>query len=86
MPRKKSKMMSKKMISKKMISKKKMSKKKMSKKNVKRKSKKSTCKKKKIKTVMHEFKYKKLRSSSGKKVINRKQAIAIALSMANKYC
>ena len=36
----------------------------------------------KIQKVMHEFKKKKLRSSSGDKVSNRKQAIAIALSEA----
>tara|TARA_B110000285_G_scaffold99773_1_gene113670 strand:- start:37 stop:222 length:186 start_codon:yes stop_codon:yes gene_type:complete len=37
-------------------------------------------KKKKVKKVMSEFKRKKLKSSSGKKVTNRKQAIAIALN------
>jgi thymidylate synthase len=37
-------------------------------------------KKKKVKKVMGEFKKKKLKSSSGKKVTNRKQAIAIALN------
>ena len=37
-------------------------------------------KKKKVKKVMGEFKRKKLKSSSGKKVTNRKQAIAIALN------
>jgi hypothetical protein len=36
--------------------------------------------KKKVKKVMGEYKRKKLRSSSGKKVTNHKQAIAIALS------
>jgi len=41
-------------------------------------------KKKKIKKVMGEFKKKKLKSSSGKKVTNRKQAIAIALSEARR--
>ena len=41
-------------------------------------------KKKKIKKVMGEFKRKKLKSSSGKKVTNRKQAIAIALSEARR--
>lgn len=34
----------------------------------------------KIKTVMHEFKSGKLKSSSGQKVTNPKQAIAIGLS------
>lgn len=38
--------------------------------------------KRKIKIVMEEFKDKKLKSSSGKKVTNPKQAIAIALSSA----
>ena len=41
-------------------------------------------KKKKIKKVMGEFKRKKLKSSSGKKVTKRKQAIAIALSEARR--
>ncbi len=40
--------------------------------------------KKKIKKVLGEFKKKKLKSSSGKKVTNRKQAIAIALSEARR--
>jgi hypothetical protein len=37
---------------------------------------------KKVAKVMREFKKKKLKSSSGKKVTSRKQAIAIALSEA----
>ena len=41
-------------------------------------------KKKKVKKVMGEFKRKKLKSSSGKKVTNRKQAIAIALNSKDK--
>jgi|TARA_R100000093_G_scaffold63957_1_gene34938 hypothetical protein len=41
-------------------------------------------KKKKIKKVMGEFKRNKLKSSSGKKVTNPKQAIAIALSEARR--
>jgi len=36
----------------------------------------------KVQTVMHEFKTGKLKSSSGQKVTNRKQAVAIALSEA----
>jgi hypothetical protein len=40
--------------------------------------------KKKVKKVMGEFKRKKLKSSSGKKVTNRKQAIAIALNSKKK--
>jgi len=36
----------------------------------------------KVAKVMREFKKKKLKSSSGKKVTSRKQAIAIALSEA----
>ena len=39
---------------------------------------------KKIRTVMREFKAKKLKSSSGQKVTNPKQAIAIALSEAGQ--
>ena len=41
-------------------------------------------KKKKIKKVMGEFKRNKLKSSSGKKVTKRKQAIAIALNSKKK--
>lgn len=36
----------------------------------------------KVEDIMHEFKQGKLKSSSGKKVTNRKQAIAIGLSEA----
>lgn len=38
----------------------------------------------KVQKVMHEHKEGKLRSGSGKKVTNRKQAVAIALSEARK--
>ena len=38
----------------------------------------------KVKKVMGEFKRGTLKSSSGKKVTNRKQAIAIALSEAQR--
>lgn len=38
----------------------------------------------KIKKVMREFKGGKLRSSSGQKVTNQKQALAIALSEARR--
>ena len=38
----------------------------------------------KIEKVMHEHKEGKLKSSSGKKVTSRKQAVAIALSEARK--
>ena len=41
-------------------------------------------KKNKVQKVMHEFKGGTLKSSSGRKVTNRKQAIAIALSEANR--
>jgi len=41
-----------------------------------------SCKQEKIKKVMHEYKIGTLRSSSGQKVKKRKQAIAIALSVA----
>lgn len=40
--------------------------------------------KEKIAKVLREFKKKKLRSSSGSKVTNRKQALAIALSEARR--
>lgn len=39
---------------------------------------------KKIRKVMAEFKLRKLLTSAGKKVTDRKQAIAIALSEAGK--
>jgi ATP:corrinoid adenosyltransferase len=42
------------------------------------------CRKKTIEEVMREFKQGKLKSSSGKKVTNEKQALAIALSMAQQ--
>ena len=38
----------------------------------------------KVHTVMSEFKKKTLRSSSGRKVTSRKQAVAIALSEAKR--
>jgi hypothetical protein len=38
----------------------------------------------KVKKVMHEFKEGKLKSSSGKKVTSRKQAVAVALSEARQ--
>ncbi|HZP37252.1 MAG TPA: DUF6496 domain-containing protein [Methylomirabilota bacterium] len=38
----------------------------------------------KVKKVMGEYKRKSLRSSSGRKVKNRKQAVAIALSEARR--
>lgn len=44
------------------------------------------CKKNKINVVMKEFKSKQLKTSYGKQVTNPKQAIAIALSMAKRYC
>lgn len=47
--------------------------------------KKVECRKDKIKTVMGEFKRKTLKTS-GKTVKSAKQAIAIALSIANKAC
>jgi hypothetical protein len=49
-------------------------------------NKKKSCVKKKIGIVMKEFKTKRLHSSSGKLVTNPKQGIAIALSVARKYC
>ena len=38
----------------------------------------------KVEKVMREFKRKKLKSSSGKRVTKRKQAVAIALSEARR--
>ncbi len=38
----------------------------------------------KVKKVMHEFKEGTLKSSSGRKVTNRKQAVAVALSEARQ--
>ena len=38
----------------------------------------------KVKKVMHEFKEGTLKSGSGKKIANRKQAVAVALSEARK--
>jgi hypothetical protein len=38
----------------------------------------------KVKKVMHEFKEGTLKSGSGRKVSNRKQAVAVALSEARK--
>ena len=40
--------------------------------------------KSKVRKVMHEFKEGSLKSGSGKKVTNRKQAVAVALSEARK--
>jgi len=45
-------------------------------------TKKKAAANKKVGTVMHEFKEGKLKSSSGQKVTNPKQAIAIGLSEA----
>ncbi|NBP15327.1 hypothetical protein EBU95_13145 [bacterium] len=44
------------------------------------------CRGRKIGLVMHEFKNKRLKLKNGSVVTNPKQAIAIALSEANKYC
>jgi len=38
----------------------------------------------KVQKVMHEYKHGTLKSSSGSKVVNRKQAVAIALSEADR--
>jgi hypothetical protein len=38
----------------------------------------------KVEKVMHEFKEGKLKSSSGRKVTDRKQAVAVALSEARQ--
>jgi hypothetical protein len=47
-------------------------------------TKKSTKGKSKVKKVMHEYKEGQLKSGSGKKVTNRKQAVAVALSEARR--
>ena len=44
------------------------------------------CRSKKIKRVMGEFKEKKLKLRNGSVVKNPRQAIAIALSQAGRYC
>jgi hypothetical protein len=44
------------------------------------------CKKNKISTVMKYIKSKTLKTRQGKTVTNPKQAIAIALSVAKRYC
>lgn len=49
---------------------------------MKKKNKETPAQQKKIEKVMHEFKTGELKSSSGQKVKNEKQAIAIALSEA----
>ena len=49
-------------------------------------NKKRSCVKNKVAFVMKEFKNKSLKSSSGYKVTNPKQGIAIALSIARKKC
>jgi hypothetical protein len=45
-----------------------------------------TCFNKKMSIVMNEFKNKTLRSSSGQRVTNPKQALAIALSVSKRQC
>lgn len=45
-----------------------------------------TCKDKKISKVMEEYKKGKLKTSYGEKVKEQKQAIAIALSEAQRKC
>ncbi|HEY6511491.1 MAG TPA: DUF6496 domain-containing protein [Burkholderiaceae bacterium] len=47
-------------------------------------SKTSTKASRKVGKVMHEYKHGTLKSSSGKKVTSRKQAVAIGLSEARK--
>lgn len=48
-------------------------------------SKLSPAQQRKVGTVLHEFKAGNLRSGSGGKVTNRRQAIAIAMSEARKH-
>jgi hypothetical protein len=81
---------SKKRTSKKRTSKKRTSKKRTSKKRTsqikKLSDKEKLCRSKKIKSVMGEFKEKKLKLRNGSVVKNPRQAIAIALSQAGRYC
>ena len=44
----------------------------------------TAAQKKKVHKVMHEFKEGSLKSSSGKKIKSRKQAVAVALSEARQ--
>ena len=46
----------------------------------------SPCKNNAVRTIMSEFKSGVLESSSGQKVKNRRQALAIALSIAERDC
>ena len=50
------------------------------------KEKEKACTKKKMSIVMGEWKRKKLKMRSGKRVTNYKQAVAIGLSEARRYC
>ena len=54
--------------------------------NIRSKIKQKQCRRKKISIVMGEFKSGKLKMRNKKPVTNPKQAIAIALSVANRYC
>lgn len=45
-----------------------------------------TCHQKKVGQIMHDWKAKKLKSSSGRRVTKHKQAVAIALSVADRKC
>jgi hypothetical protein len=84
-PRTLKKRTSKKRTSKKRTSKKRTSKKRTS--QIKKLSdKEKLCRSKKIKSVMGEFKEKKLKLRNGSVVKNPRQAIAIALSQAGRYC
>lgn len=47
---------------------------------------KKSCTRRKIHKVMKEFKDRKLKTSVGKRVTKRKQAVAIALSEAQNKC
>ncbi|NDC96527.1 hypothetical protein EB077_14580, partial [bacterium] len=48
--------------------------------------KRSVCRKQKIGRTIQEFKRGSLKLRNGKPVTNRRQAIAIALSQADRYC
>lgn len=47
---------------------------------------KAECMKRKVETVMGEYKEGKLKGPDGKVIKKRKQAVAIALSEARRYC
>lgn len=51
-----------------------------------RRTKGALCRRRTVRKTMGEYKRRRLRSSSGQKVLSRQQAIAIALSQADRHC